>query len=320
VKLKPMKVTMPTPVVEIPGFSRKTKLFMKRDDLNGLLISGNKARKMEYLIADAKRLKRDILVACGPAQSNHCRTAAAFARIFGFDCHLFLRGRPGPEPTGNLLFDRLLGAGITYVTPAEYRERTQIMSRFANNLGRKKAYLIPEGGSNEVGCLGYMDAVSEMAGFLRREKIDALYCAVGSGGTYAGLLLGLKKHELKLDLNGVIVGDTVDYFRIKILDICRRAIERFALPVAVDMKDISLVDGFVGPGYGLTYPEEISEIQKLARRGIFLDPVYTGKAFYGMRRHIKGKDYRKIVFIHTGGIFSLFAFSRELVSGRKHGN
>jgi len=313
-KLKPFKITNKTPIEKLKGLSIKTKVFIKRDDLNGLLVSGNKARKLEYLIADAKNKKCDTIITCGPVQSNHCRTAAVFAQIFGFDCHLLLRKKGDEEYTGNLLLDDLLGAKIKYITPEEYQNRMEVMADYAKNLRGRKPYIIPEGGSNEIGALGYIDCMKEMAGFIKKNKIEAIYCAVGSGGTYAGLLLGKKLLNLKIDLNGVIICDTVDYFKNRILKICNNAIKKFNLKSKIENHEITLIDGFVGEGYGIPYPEEIKTIKDLAKKGIVLEPVYTGKAFYGMLEDLKVRKYKKVIFIHTGGIFSIFAYSNELTS------
>lgn len=311
---KPIKITKPTPIEEIKGIDKKTKIYLKRDDLNGLLISGNKARKLEYLIADAINKKCDTIITCGPAQSNHCRTTAVFCKIFGYDCHLLLRIKEEPEYTGNLLLDELLGAKIKFITPEEYENRIEIMQNYAKKLKGRRAYIIPEGGSNEIGAIGYVDCMKEMAGFIRKEKIDAIYCAVGSGGTYSGLLLGKKLLKIDTALNGVIICDTVEYFTNKILDISRKAIERFNLNINVDSEEITLIDGFVGEGYGIPYSEEIETIKMLAKKGIILEPVYTGKAFYGMLQDLKRKNYKKVIFIHTGGIYSIFAYAKALIS------
>ncbi|MGB9721667.1 MAG: 1-aminocyclopropane-1-carboxylate deaminase/D-cysteine desulfhydrase [bacterium] len=310
--LQPVKITKPTPIEEIKDIHQRTKIYLKRDDLNGLLISGNKARKLEYLVADARNKKCDTIITCGPAQSNHCRTTAAFCKIFGFDCHLLLRTKGKTIYTGNLLIDELLGANIKFITPEEYDHRMEIMQNYARKLRGKSAYVIPEGGSNEVGALGYVDCMKEMVRFIKEEKIDAIYCAVGSGGTYAGLLMGKKLARLSVDLNGIIICDTVEYFTNKIMDICEEAIDRFNLKIKVQSKDINLINGFVGKGYGIPYPEEIETIKILAKKGVVLEPVYTGKAFYGMLKELERKKYRKVIFIHTGGIFSIFAYDKQL--------
>jgi len=326
--LKSLKITTKTPIEELSGISAKTKIFIKRDDLNGLLISGNKARKLEYLIADAKNKKCDTIITCGPVQSNHCRTTAAFAQIFGFECHLLLRRAPHPIPppqvgrdkgrgieeiTGNLLLDTLLGARIKHITPEEYQNRMTVMADYAKGLKGKRSYIIPEGGSNEIGALGYISCMGEMANFIRKNNIEAVYCAVGSGGTYAGLLLGKKMFKLNIDLNGVIICDTVEYFTAKILEICNNAITRFRIRATIHEHEINLIDGFVGAGYGIPYPEELQTIKNIAKLGIILEPVYTGKAFYGMLAHLKEHHYKKVIFIHTGGIFSIFAYSKDLI-------
>ncbi len=309
----PLKITQKTPIEELPGILRKKRLFIKRDDLNGLLISGNKARKLEYLIADARNNSCDTIITCGPVQSNHCRTTAAFAQMFGLECHLLLRKKGAVEYTGNLLLDYLLGAKIKYITPAEYQKRMEVMAEYARQLKKRKAYIIPEGGSNGIGALGYVDCMKEMAGFIRKEKIDAIYCAVGSGGTYAGLLLGKKLLKLDVDLNGVIICDTVEYFKNRISEICNDAIKRFNLKFEITDSEITLIDGFAGEGYGIPYPEEMETIRMLAKRGIILEPVYTGKAFYGMLIDLKNRSYKRVIFIHTGGIFSIFAYQRDII-------
>ena len=314
--MKPLKITLKTPIEEIQGLGSAARIYIKRDDLNGLLISGNKARKLEYIVADAKSKECDTLITCGGTQSNHCRTAAAFAQRFGFECHLFLRvhGKPPKISTANLLIDKLFGAKVNYITPTQYKHRDTIMETYAKKLQKKgkKPYLIPEGGSNEIGILGYRDCMKEMKTFIKREKIEAVYCAVGSGGTYAGLLLGKKLYNLKVDLNGVLVCDTIELFTEKILRICKKSIDTFDMKITVSEEDINLIDGYIGAGYAIPYPAELKTIIRVAKLGIILEPVYTGKSFYGMLNHVKKKKYKKVIFIHTGGIFSIFAFAKEL--------
>jgi D-cysteine desulfhydrase len=321
--LKPMKLTVPTPIGKIGSLNSNTAIFIKRDDLNGLLISGNKARKLEYLIADAKRKRCDTLITCGGEQSNHCRTTAAFAKYFGLACHLLLRikGKPKHIYTGNLLIERLFEATVRYITPFQYRQRDDLMEAYAAKLrgGGKRPYIIPEGGSNEIGILGYRDCMEEMAPFIKKNKIDAVYCAVGSGGTYAGLLLGKKLLGLDVDLNGILVSDTIPYFKQKIGHICSAAIKEYRLDASIGEKDIALIDGYIGKGYGIPYPAEMRAIKKAAKLGIILEPVYTGKTFYGMLQHLKREKYKRVIFIHTGGIFSIFGYAREFTKtlGRK---
>jgi D-cysteine desulfhydrase len=312
--INPHALTCATPIEEFPGTMSKARIFIKRDDLNGLLISGNKARKMTYLVADAHRHGCDTLITCGGIQSNHCRTAVAFARRFGFDCHLFLRGKPGKNFTGNLLLDHLLGAHVNYVTPKQYTMINDIMAEYTEKLKKLGAhgYVIPEGGSNAIGCLGYRDCMIEMNAFIRQQRIQAVYCAVGSGGTYAGLLLGKKLARSRAHLNGILVSDTVAYFNDKIGRICTEAIRLHRFHMTIRANDMNLIDGYVGTGYGIPYPEELATITEVAKHGIILEPVYTGKTFYGMLQDIKRKKYRRVLFVHTGGIFSNFAYARIL--------
>lgn len=312
--INPHALTCVTPIEEFPGTMSKARIFIKRDDLNGLLISGNKARKMAYLVADAHRRGCDTLITCGGIQSNHCRTAVAFARRFGFECHLFLRGTPGKNYTGNLLIDHLLGAQINYVTSKQYAMIDDIMAEYAEKSKKLgiRGYVIPEGGSNAIGCLGYRDCMVEMNSFLRQQRIEAVYCAVGSGGTYAGLLVGKKIIHSKVHLNGVIVCESVAFFKDKIMRICKDVLEMHKVQATIRDEDITLINGYQGTGYGIPYPEEISVITDVAKHGIILEPVYTGKTFYGMLRDIRKKKYRRVLFVHTGGLFSNFAYVRTL--------
>lgn len=315
-KLKKRKINLawkPTPIELLENFPHHARIYIKRDDYTGLISSGNKIRKLEYVLYDAKQRGCDTLITCGGIQSNHCRATAYAGKKAGFDVYLVLRGEPQEYPQGNLLLDKLLSAKIKYVTYEEYKERIdKIMEELAEELKRegKKPYIIPEGASNEIGCLGYVECMEEMKEFIEKEKIEAIYLAVGSGGTYAGLLLGKKLLDMKVRLIGVIVCDSIKFFKGKIEDICHKAILQYEFPLSISSEDIELIEGYIGAGYGIPYEEEIETIKKLANYGIILDPVYTGKAFYGMLK--ESKDFKKILFLHTGGIFSIFAYSREL--------
>ncbi len=309
-----MKLAGETPIERLKGIRTKAKIFVKRDDLNGLLISGSAARKLEYFIADATNKKCDTIVTCGQIQSNHCRITAAFANHFGFECHLMLHGRANKVHTGNLLISKLLGAKVKYITHAQYRENVKAMEIYGRRLRKKgrMPYIIPEGGSNEIGALGNLDCMKEMVPFIQQQRVEAVYCAVGSGGTYAGLLLGKKLLNMKIDLNGIIVRDTIDHIKEKIYKICSNAIKRFSFPVEITYTDMHLNDGYIGDGYAISYPEELRTIAHIAQSGIILEPVYTGKAFFGMLRDLKKHHYRRIIFIHTGGIFSIFGYPGDM--------
>jgi len=307
---------LPTPIEVLKDFPHPATIFVKRDDLTGLLTSGNKVRKLEYSLADALSYKADTVITCGGIQSNHCRATVACCRILGLNPVVVLRGEPVLPYDGNLLLNQLLGCEVRYVTRREYEHVDELMESMAAELMRqgKHPYIIPEGASNEVGLLGYIECMAEMKEFIKRERIQAVYVAVGSGGTYAGLLLGKVIHKVDVDVLGVIICDTVEFFTEKVCRIAQVAVDRYDLGVGIDKDDVTLVDGYIGKGYGIPYRAEIETIKKVAKFGIILDVVYTGKAFHGMQNHAKG--YKKILFIHTGGIFSLFPYREEFYGPR----
>lgn len=301
------------------------ELWVKRDDLTGVSVTGNKVRKLELLVAEAKRLGADTLITCGGVQSNHCRATAAVAAQLGLRSLLFLRneGTP-PSPSGNLLLDRLLGAETRFITRAQYHDRTRIMAEAAAELAShgRRAYIIPEGGSSGLGCLGYLRCIEEL-----REQVPSphepltLISAVGSGGTMAGLLLGVACAGLPWRVVGVNVCDDRAYFVERITNILREAGPLLSNPaaellVAQAEGSIDLRDGYVGRGYALSQASELSMIATVAQRsGLLLDPVYTGKAFYGLLGELT-KDAAsvgsRVVFLHSGGVFGLLAAASEL--------
>jgi len=315
-KIKEKKIDFawkPTPIEKI-HFPHYSEIYIKRDDYTGLISSGNKIRKLEYILFDAKEKGADTLITCGGIQSNHARTTTYIGKKNGFDVYLVLRGEKKETFQGNLLLDNLLGAKIKYVSYKEYKERiNEIMEELKEELEKqnKKPYIIPEGASNEIGCLGYVECMEEMKEFIKKEKIEAIYLAVGSGGTYAGLLIGKKIFNLDVRIIGIIVCDTAKYFKDKIETICKRAIHKYNLEIEIDKEEIELKEAYIGEGYAIPYKEEIDLIKNLAKYGIILDPVYTGKAFYGMIN--ESKEFKKILFLHTGGIFSIFAYEKDLI-------
>jgi D-cysteine desulfhydrase len=285
-----------------------------------MLTSGNKVRKLEFLVRDALDLGCDTLVTCGALQSNHARATAAVASRLGLKCLLVLRGNPQEVFYGNLLLDRLLGADIFYVTPEEYQKIDEVFASIDQKLRKsgRKPYLIPEGGSNALGAFGYVAAADELYHQAKAQglPIDSIVCAVGSGGTYAGLLLGKKLLNLPFEIYGINVGDTAEYFQNRIFGIVQDAIKRYHLSVMVKKEEIQIIDGYVGLGYGQSQTQELELIRDIARKeGVALDPVYTGKAMYGLLDQVKKDPQRfgeNVLFIHTGGVFSLFGISKEL--------
>jgi D-cysteine desulfhydrase len=320
---------LPTPVQPLRRLSKKfgVDLFVKRDDLTGIGLSGNKIRKLEFVLADTLAQKADTVITCGGAQSNHCRATAIAAAMMGLDCRLLLR-TPDPSnppvPEGNILLDRMAGAQIVWITPDDYKQRDELMVREAEALqaAGKKTYIIPEGASNALGALGYVRAVEELVNDIANLPGGAhqdctIVNAAGSGGTTAGLILGVKIYDVKARVASINVCDDRDYFVRAIGAICEQAIADYHLDISFErQRDIEMIDGYVGRGYALSSPEELALLCEVAcTEGVFLDPVYTGKAFFGMIQELK-KDPeclgKRIIFLHTGGIFGLFPKACEI--------
>ena len=320
---------LPTPVHPLRhhGAMPNVEIFMKRDDLTGSALSGNKIRKPEFVLADAVAQKADTVLTCGGAQSNHCRATAIAAAMLGLKCRLLLRtadpSNP-PFPEANILLDLMAGAEIVWITPEQYKIRDEIFEREATSLKKagRKPYIIPEGASNALGAWGYIRGIEELINDIANlpggpHKDTTIISATGSGGTSAGLILGTKIFDLNARVVGVNVCDDRDYFVRTIGEICESAITDYHLQIDFSRdSDINIIDGYVGRGYALSRPEELSMICDFARtEGIFLDPVYTGKAFFGMVQELK-RDPKcfgeRIIFIHTGGIFGLFPKAREI--------
>jgi D-cysteine desulfhydrase len=318
----------PTPLKPLKRLGKKlgVELYIKRDDLTGAGLSGNKIRKLEFVLADALDCGADTVLTCGGAQSNHARATAIAAAMLGLRSHLILRT---PDPSdlppleGNILLDRLVGSKIVWITPGEYKRRDEIFEREAAALRKsgRKPYIIPEGASNALGAWGYIRATEELANDLANlpDNTDwptTIINATGSGGTSAGLILGTHMLGLNTRVVSINVCDDRDYFVKVIGEICENAIANYQIDLPFSReRDIEIIDGYVGRGYALSRPEELALLRDVARtEGIFLDPVYTGKAFFGMTQELSRNPNRfgdRIVFMHTGGIFGLFPKANE---------
>jgi len=292
------------------------EVYIKRDDDTCCLLSGNKVRKLEFFIADALEKEADTLITCGGLQSNHARTTAIAAKRVGLGSHLILRGRKPQTPDANYLLDSLIGAEVTFVTISQYLNRNQIFDKLEKKLLQrgKKPYSIPEGGSNGLGAIGYVRAMEEIHDQMEEMGIefDAIISAVGSGGTCAGLCLGKKFFNIRAEVIGFNVAATAQYFIKEILRCARESETLLKITLDLSKDDIKIIDGYVGKGYGKSRSEEIALIKHVAQlEGIVLDPVYTGKAMFGLSDQIKKGTFKKgqkILFIHTGGIFGLFPY------------
>ena len=318
----------PTPLEKMERLSEKfgVEIFFKRDDYTGTELSGNKVRKLEFILQHALALGADTVITCGGAQSNHCRATAFAAKRLGMKAVLLLR-TPDPEqppsPEANILLDCLAGATIIWVTPEQYKERNQCFAWQAEQLvaAGNCPYIIPEGGSNALGAWGYVSAVEELVNDVARlDDIDTVpttvISAIGSGGTSAGLVLGNKLFAADFRMVGVNVCDDREYFQQVIGNITNDFQDRYLQQSIVTTADIEILDGYVGKGYALSQPQELEAIRDLSRlEGVVLDPVYTGKAYYAMISELEKNSQcfgSRIVFLHTGGLFGLFSIADQM--------
>jgi D-cysteine desulfhydrase len=307
-------VTPIEPLKPLADWLAGIKIFLKRDDLTSTALSGNKARKLEFIAADIVRQKADTLITCGGIQSNHARATAILAAQMGLKSHLVLRGKPDTEVQGNLFLDKLAGASIKHITPAEYEQVDKIMEEEAAKLRQRgrKPYIIPEGASDELGTWGYIRATVEILNQLKKSKIkiDRVVCAIGSGGTYAGLFLGARAFGWKVKVTGFNVCYTADYFKNRIGNLITSFLKKYRWKLKVNLNELNIIDGYVGEGYARSRPVERELISAVARSsGIILDPVYTGKALLGIIEETRKGTFgtrEKILFLHSGGIYGLF--------------
>jgi D-cysteine desulfhydrase len=316
---------LPTPIRAAQRLSQELgiELIVKRDDLTGSTLTGNKVRKLEFLLAEALSRSSDTLVTCGGEQSNHCRATAIAAAELGLRSVLLLRTEDPKNPPAseaNILLDRLIGSQIRWVSREEYRRRGEIFAA-VEALERREGrhpYLIPEGGSNALGAWGYVKCVEELASQLSPDTKTTLVYAAGSGGTGAGLILGIKLLGLPWRAVGINVCDDREYFVRVIGEIVEEAIRRWSLPITLDRSEIEICDGHVGLGYARSQPSELASLRDMARsEGLVLDPVYTGKAFHGLKEELAkdpGRFGQRVVFIHTGGVFGLFPKAAEIAA------
>lgn len=296
------------------------RLWVKRDDLTGCLTSGNKVRKLEFLLAEAKYQGCNALITSGGVQSNHCRAVAVLGAQLGFKVHLLLRLDREPDCIGNLFLDQLTGAEISYYSPEEFTHLDHLFDHWQQHYAANglSSYSIPTGGSNGTGLWGYIAAAEELQQDFQTQSIRPrqIIHATGSGGTQAGLTLGCNLLGLSTDVVGYAVCDDRHYFEQKIRDDIRSWREKYAEPISLEDLYIQTDDQFIGPGYGIADPPVFELIKTLAKlEGIVLDPVYTGKAFCGMVETIRqGRFSAKddIVFVHTGGFFGLLAQQQRL--------
>ena len=297
----------PTPVRKLENISAllSCNVYVKRDDLTGLGLGGNKVRKLEYLLADAREKGARVVFTTGGAQSNHAMLTAAAAGRLGMRPILILKKRGVTERLGNQLLERLMGTEVIFMDTDDYADIYREMDRLGGELG-VPYYRIPCGGSNPLGCLGYVECARELRD--QGVRIDHLVCAEGSGGTMAGLTLGAGLFLPGTKVHGMMVDtDPFDVITPALVRDTAALLEADAAP-AEDNWD--LLD-MCGPGYAIPSPEGNAAVALMAaREGLFLDPVYTGKAFAGLLRMARGGAFRpsdNVLFLHSGGAGGLFA-------------
>lgn len=304
----------PTPLYKLENISAKygKDIWIKRDDMCGVALGGNKVRKLEFLLADAKEQGCDTVFTTGGAQSNHAMLTAACAARLGMKCILILKQRGVTERKGNLILDEIFGAEVRFMDTDSYDDIYTEMHAVAEDLAKDghKSYFIPCGGSNPLGALGYAACVEELAGQAKKLGLTVghLVSATGSGGSTGGLLLGAKLFLPGVKVTGMGVDD--DPFEEIVPDLASQAAELMDTALERTENDFEMVY-HLGDGYAIPNPEDTPYIQELARlEGILLDPVYTGKAWAGMLKLLKAGYFDQddnILFVHTGGAAALFA-------------
>ena len=312
----------PTPLEPMENLSRHLggpKLWIKRDDCTGLSTGGNKTRKLEYLMAEALAQGADTVITQGATQSNHARQTAAAAARLNLACHILLEDRTGfadeaYTKSGNVLLDRLHGASISHRPGgADMQAEMEALAADLRKAGRRP-YVIPGGGSNPVGALGYVGAALELLAQATETglRIDHLVHATGSAGTQAGLVAGLVALNSGIPVLGIGVRAPREKQEANVLALAQRTVEYMGLPGIVRAEHVVANCDYVGQGYGIPTAGMVEAVRLLAEKeGILLDPVYSGKGMAGLIDLIgKGrfKPEENVVFLHTGGQAGLFGY------------
>jgi L-cysteate sulfo-lyase len=312
----------PTPLEPMPALSRTLggpNLFVKRDDCTGLATGGNKTRKLEFLMGEAREQGAEIVVTQGAVQTNHGRQTAAAAARLGMACEILLERRvrepePGYEVQGNVLLDRMFGATLSFHEPGDMNARALARTEELRSQGRK-AYFIPGGGSNPVGALGYVDCALELLQQANDMglRIDYLVHATGSTGTQAGLLAGLEGANTGIPVLGISVRQPKQRQEEAVYALTQATAEFVGVKGGIDRARVVAYADYVGEGYGVPTPGMVEAVTMTARcEGILLDPVYSGKGMAGLIDLVRKGFFRRednVVFLHTGGATALFAYA-----------
>lgn len=303
---------LPTPMHRLENISRilGTNVWIKRDDMTGIGLGGNKVRKLEFLLADAKAKGAEIVFTTGGAQSNHAMLTAACAKKLGMTPILILKKRGVTERKGNQLLEYIMDTDVRFMDTDSYDDIYAEMDRVGQELGRPY-YKIPCGGSNALGALGYVACMKEIAD--SGVHFDHIVCAEGSGGTHAGVALGAKLFLPGTRTVGMMVDD--DPFDVITLGIMRETAKLLETDIGLGPDDVHLLN-MCGPGYAVASDEGNAAIRMMAENeGLFLDPVYTGKAFAGLVKMAREGAFApddNVLFLYSGGAGGLFAVDMEL--------
>jgi len=302
---------LPTPVEPMPRLSAELKgpvMFVKRDDLTGLAFGGNKTRKLETLLAEARANGARTLVTAGAIQSNHCRQTAAAAARLGYGCVLVLSGQPDPMASGNLLLDGLLGARVVWCSREDREAVLQRTFEEAWAAGQRP-YLIPYGGSSPVGAAAYALAMQEF--LAQNETVDWIVFPTSSGGTQAGLVAGARMDGWQGKILGISVDESARDLCPNVASLAAETASRLGESINFSPEEILVNDDFLGAGYAMPGEPEMEAIRLFARlEGLLVDPVYTGRAAAGLIGLIRTgffKPGERVLFWHTGGTPALFA-------------
>ncbi len=313
---------LPTPLEPLKNLSRLLggpAIWIKRDDCTGLSSGGNKTRKLEFLMADALHRKADVVITQGATQSNHARQTAAAAALLGLGCHILLEDRTGSQDpaynyNGNVFLDQLHGATVSKRPGGANMQHE--MEQLAERLRAdgQRPYIIPGGGSNEIGALGYVNAALELLTQAndRGLRIDHVVHATGSAGTQAGLVTGLAASNSGIPVLGIGVRAPKPQQEENVFALARRTADHLGLGDVVQRAQVVANCDYVGQGYGIPTPGMVEAVTLLARsEGILLDPVYSGKGMAGLIDLVRKGHFEKdanIVFLHTGGSAALFGY------------
>jgi D-cysteine desulfhydrase len=317
---------LPTPLVELKRlgvFLGGPTILMKRDDMTGLALGGNKTRKLEFLLGDALHQRCDTVITGGAVQSNHCRQTAGAAAAVGLECHLALGGERPAFAEGNLMLDYLFGATVHWCGEEKRGERIPEIAQKLRSEGRRP-YVIPFGGSNVTGAMGFVAAVRELKEQLLAQdrEMDYLIIPSASGGTHAGITVGTDAFGLSTKIVGIAIdraspGDPA--YEAELAALSNQIAERLGVRARYSPDSFEMRYDYFGDGYAAVGDLERKAIRLVASlEGVLLDPVYSGRAMGGLIDMIRNKELgagKTVLFWHTGGTPALFEFSREVVPG-----